>query len=467
MEDAAPTLYRVGGLTLDPARKLLLRNGEPVDLPWRSAAALALLLEARGEAVTKEDLIERLWPGARVEESSLHRVVSQLCKALDPASAAHIENLSRIGYRWTGPVEILPPPAPVTAPPAPPPANPGQPRRFWIGLAALGLTASTTAAGIAAFHYQRRHRFAREAELHYLRGRQLWSKRDGPSMLAAHDAFRLSLQYDPNYAPAHSGLADLLATRTNSAQEALASARRSLELDPDLAEGHASQGFILMTRFWKWEEGLASLRRAVQLDPRYTPARHWLALGLALTGDLGAGRAELDRALAMEPLSANLLATRAAFLYFQRKFPEALAASHRALDASTGLHFAYEWLARSHWALGHRAAAVHCLRLRADAVDRGGASADSPPPETPENTADALTWLRRRRDASRLKPLGALYSAFLEDPSATLDALEASAENREMLLMYVNVDPAFDLVRPDPRFQKVLERVGLSSQPRP
>jgi DNA-binding winged helix-turn-helix (wHTH) protein/Tfp pilus assembly protein PilF len=456
-------LYRIGSLTLDPARNLLLRDGEPVDLPWRSAAALALLLEACGDTVTKEDLIGRLWPGARVEESSLHRVVSQLRKALDPASAAHIENLSRIGYRWTGPVETFTPPAPATTRPAPQPANPGQPRRFWIGLASLGLTAGATTTGFAAWRYQRRSNLRQQAEMHYLRGRHLWTRRDEPSMLAAQDAFRLSLQYDPNYAPAHSGMADVLATRRNSLDEALLSARRAVELEPSLAEGHASLGFILMTRLWKWNEGLGHLRHAAALDPNYPPARHWLALGLALTGQLGPALAEIDRAIAREPLSANLLATRAAILYFQRRHHDARDAALRAVHNSTGLHFAYEWLGRSLWSLGRRAAAVHYLRLRGQAVGQGRASDAPPPPETPENIRAALEWLRSRRDALPRIAVRAFYSALLEDASDVLDTLETSADNRDMLLMYLKVDPIYDFVRPDPRFQKVLERTGLAS----
>ncbi|HLA76650.1 MAG TPA: winged helix-turn-helix domain-containing protein [Vicinamibacteria bacterium] len=96
------TSYEFGGFRLDGARRVLWRGSEIVPLPPRALDLLLALVERSGEVVTKQELMERVWPDTFVEEANLSVNVSLLRKALgeQAGGAPFIETLSRRGYRF-------------------------------------------------------------------------------------------------------------------------------------------------------------------------------------------------------------------------------------------------------------------------------------------------------------------------------------------------------------------------------
>ena len=78
-----------GCFRLDLSRPELRRDGRPVRLHRRALAILCALAEARGEIVSKDELMARLWPGRIVEEGNLHVHVSALRKSLDEHGEGH------------------------------------------------------------------------------------------------------------------------------------------------------------------------------------------------------------------------------------------------------------------------------------------------------------------------------------------------------------------------------------------
>ena len=95
------TLHAFGEFVLDPGCGLL-RNGRAVALGQRGIALLEALLEARGSIVSKDALMERVWPGIAVEESNLTVQVAALRKTLGPAPDGQewIATVPRVGYRF-------------------------------------------------------------------------------------------------------------------------------------------------------------------------------------------------------------------------------------------------------------------------------------------------------------------------------------------------------------------------------
>ncbi len=92
--------YEFGGFRLDPAERILLRNGEPQALTPKVFDTLVLLVENAGRLVTKDEFMNQVWANAFVEEATLAQTVSQLRKALgDPEI---IETVSKKGYRFSG-----------------------------------------------------------------------------------------------------------------------------------------------------------------------------------------------------------------------------------------------------------------------------------------------------------------------------------------------------------------------------
>jgi DNA-binding winged helix-turn-helix (wHTH) protein len=95
-------IYEFGPFRLDPAEKILWRDGHPVPLTPKAFDTLLILVERGGRLVEKDELIRRLWPDSFVEENSLSQNIYLLRKALekDRQGIRYIETVPRRGYRF-------------------------------------------------------------------------------------------------------------------------------------------------------------------------------------------------------------------------------------------------------------------------------------------------------------------------------------------------------------------------------
>ena len=93
-----PERYRFGSFELQPDNRRLLKDGATILLRPRAFDLLAALVERAGRLVTKDELLDRVWPKAVVEEAALHVQVSALRKAL---GADAITTVSGRGYQFT------------------------------------------------------------------------------------------------------------------------------------------------------------------------------------------------------------------------------------------------------------------------------------------------------------------------------------------------------------------------------
>src|SRR5262245_60513042 len=82
-------LYEFGEFQLDADKRLLLRRGEPVTIAPKVYEVLAALIERHGQALTKDELLARVWPDTVVEESNLTVSISALRKALGERRDEH------------------------------------------------------------------------------------------------------------------------------------------------------------------------------------------------------------------------------------------------------------------------------------------------------------------------------------------------------------------------------------------
>src|ERR1043165_293217 len=115
--------YDFGPFRFDAARRGLYRDGQVPALPPQAAELLFVLLEEAGRVVTKEQLLERVWPGVVVEEGGIANNISALRKVLDPGfnGEAPIATIPRRGYRYAGDVKRSDGNESLTAPPIPAP----------------------------------------------------------------------------------------------------------------------------------------------------------------------------------------------------------------------------------------------------------------------------------------------------------------------------------------------------------
>ncbi len=116
MREQATRLYEFGPYRLDPDRRILLRGGEVVPLTPKTLDTLILLVERSGRVIAKEELIEKVWPGAVVEDANLAVNISTIRKALGerPGGGQYIETVPRRGYRFIARVNQLQPVVEIT-----------------------------------------------------------------------------------------------------------------------------------------------------------------------------------------------------------------------------------------------------------------------------------------------------------------------------------------------------------------
>ena len=117
-----PIALRFGPFLVDRAAYRVTRDGGVVDLTPKLLDLLIHLIDHAGELVTKEALLDALWPDANVTDNALTQAVSELRQALgDDAAAPHyIKTVARRGYRFVAPVTAAGADVPAAAPAAPP-----------------------------------------------------------------------------------------------------------------------------------------------------------------------------------------------------------------------------------------------------------------------------------------------------------------------------------------------------------
>jgi DNA-binding winged helix-turn-helix (wHTH) protein len=109
MLDGRLTTFAFGPFRLFAAERRLEKDGKPVRLGSRALDLLIVLLESAGEVVSNRDILERVWRGVTVDESSLRFHVKNLRRALADSlrDAPYITNVSGRGYCFAGRVELL------------------------------------------------------------------------------------------------------------------------------------------------------------------------------------------------------------------------------------------------------------------------------------------------------------------------------------------------------------------------
>ena len=113
-----PTRSQFGPFLIDARERMLRRDGEPVPLTPKAFDVLVALLEKPGQLISKEELLQKVWPDTFVEESNLAYNVFALRKALGDAAenSRYIETVPKKGYRFRA--SVIPASPPGNAPPA-------------------------------------------------------------------------------------------------------------------------------------------------------------------------------------------------------------------------------------------------------------------------------------------------------------------------------------------------------------
>jgi tetratricopeptide (TPR) repeat protein len=318
-----------------------------------------------------------------------------------------------------------------------------------------------------------------EAYRAYVKGRYFWDKRTEEGFQKAIEYFQQAIGKDPKYALAYAGLADchnllggygLLPPKETYAR-GKAAAMKALELDEQLAEAHTALAFAQARYDWDRAGAEMEFKRAIELNPGYATAHQWYShYSLIIAERFDEAIAEVKLAQQIDPLSLAISSDAGYVNYFARRFDQAIEQSGKTLEMDPHWSPTYDFLGRAYVQKGRYAEAIaafqKALKLNPDNPyflgPLGRAYAVSGRQDEALKILDQLKELSKRR---YVKPyhFSIIYTA-LGDKDQGFAWLQKAYDERDDRLIFLKVDAAWDSLRSDPRFAKLVREVGLTQQ---
>ncbi len=312
----------------------------------------------------------------------------------------------------------------------------------------------------------------------YLRGRYAALKRTVEGLSVGIEYFEQAIEKDPHYVLAYASLAECWALRgfgefgdldPNLAMpRARAAALEALRLDPNSSQAHTWLGVVHFLSDWDWAAAESELREALRLQRDNAYAHVWYAILLAQLRRHGESLREIHLAEGLEPLSPAVRLSIGRCYYFARRYQEALECLQGMQRAQPRDRLLAMWIARALTCTGRHgealeelenvtAAGPQLLALRAlRSVLLVGAG----------RRQEALTLAREAEQETKRgqAPYSFTFSAVtlfrLGESAAAFEVLEHGVRTRSAYMPFLG-EPLSEPLRADPRFGKLLERLGL------
>src|SRR6266853_967529 len=308
----------------------------------------------------------------------------------------------------------------------------------------------------------------------YLKGRSLWGKRSGDNIPKAIAFYEQAIARDPNYALAYAGLAEayvILPFYTATAPQdanpkAKTAALKALQLDEKLAEAHTALGLLLCIGDLDMAGSISEFQRAIGLNPNYATAHHWYGDGpLLALGRFEEAIAEGKRAIELDPFSPIMNADLGQNLFCARRYDEAIAQLRKTLQIDPTFYYAHYNLGIALQLKGDLPAAIseytQAQQLSDDLfvpVLLASAKAKSGDKDA------AVRLLAELEELSQHRHVPSYFRAFLCLSLGNRDEAvrwleQAVADHDTPTVTLIKVDPTLDLLRGDPRFEALVQKV--------
>ena len=323
----------------------------------------------------------------------------------------------------------------------------------------------------------RRYTDNAEAYQLYLKGRYFWNKRTEHGFNRGIVQFKQAVKKDSNYTLAYAGLADSyigltfynFAAPNETMPKAKEAAMNALAIDNALAEAHASLAHVLMNYDWNWSEAEKEFKLSIELNPDYATAHQWYAIHyLTATGRPEEALREMKRALALEPTSLVMNTFMGATLYFAGRYDEAIEQCRGTIEMDPNFAVAHWHLGLAYEQKGMFDEAIAAFQKATTLsggsplmkASLGHAYAKANRKDQATMILNELTELSKQPYVSSYET-AAIYVA-LGDNEQEFKLLEKAYKEHCFHLAYLKVWPQFSVVRPDQRFQDLVQRIGLS-----
>lgn len=319
----------------------------------------------------------------------------------------------------------------------------------------------------------------------YLKGRYYFNQLSADGFQKAIEYFKLALGKDPNYALAYAGLAESYAFLgfwgLTSPREALLKAKeaalKALALDNTLADVHHSLGLV-RTFNYEWRIAQEEFKRAIEINPNYAFGHICYAVYLRLVGCVDEGLAEIKCARELDPFSVPVNAGAAYLFYSMRLYDETIEQCQKTLKMEPNFFQAHGYLALAYARKGmHEESLAEwktLLTLRgarkvARVIQRAYEQAGYK-----GALINATKWMTRAfyllhvlkyvplMKRTYISPLMiAMFYAEAGEKDRAFRWLNRAYKEHEPQMLTLKVNPHWDSVRSDSRFEELLRKIGV------
>jgi TolB-like protein len=312
-----------------------------------------------------------------------------------------------------------------------------------------------------------------EAHQLYLKGRYLWNRRTAENLKKALTYFEQAAEKDPRYALAYAGIADTCSlipiygagTPQEYLPRARAAAGKAIKLDNDLAEAHASLGYVFFLDFER-PQSAQEFVRAISLNPSYATAHQWYAtLPLAMEGKFDQVIGEIKRALELDPVSPIISAELGRMYVLARRYNEAISQLRNTVEMNPEFYWGHRFLG---YALELKGSTVEAIAEYHKAFELSDdpvvlamlAHAEG----TTGRQSEARQILAQLTEQARTRYVsGYAFSVIylgMGEKNEALDWIErATRDHGDYFIKFIAVDPYFDLLHGDPRFEALVSAI--------
>jgi TolB-like protein/Flp pilus assembly protein TadD len=328
-------------------------------------------------------------------------------------------------------------------------------------------------------HLGSAHQVNQAAYEAYLTGRYLWNRRTTVSLTSALTYFQQAIQADPSYAPSYAGLADCYSLLGSAPYTALpplqafpkaeTAARKALEIDATLAEAHVSLGYSELVYDRNFPQAEKEFQRALQLRPTYATAHQYYGYYLTAMGRLDEAIAERKQAQELEPASPLLNSALGEAYYQARKFDLTIAQNQKSLVLDKSYAIALINLGRAFEQKRMYPEALQAFQkilafVPDDPVLLALIAHDY---AVSGRKAEARAIVAKLQQMSIARYIPSVYIALiytgLDENDEAFRWLDKAFDERCEYLVYLPTEPLADPLRNDPRFARLLHRLGLKA----
>jgi serine/threonine protein kinase/tetratricopeptide (TPR) repeat protein len=309
----------------------------------------------------------------------------------------------------------------------------------------------------------------------YLRGRHCWNRWTEEGFYKAIEYFHQAAEKDPGYALTYAGVADsyvLLGWNSylppkDAFPKAKVAAMEALRLDPDLGEAHAPLAAILWLHDWQWQAAQTEFKRSLALNPAYPTANHWYAEYVMTMARHSEAITRMKNSQELDPLSLIISDAIGWSLYMARRYDDAIEQLQRTLELDPNYPVTYWVLSLSLRKMGRYDLAITegergvslsggSPMMRAALAQTLGAAGRK------DKAIEILDDLAKLAKQKYVAPyfFAGIHVGLGENDRA-IECLERSYEEHSHWLIYLHMDPGLDALRSNPRFQDLLQRIGL------